>query len=881
MVGALTSLPTGTVAFLMTDIEGSTRMVTALGELFPRLLGEHFAVLDEAIAGYTGTVVSSEGDAVFAAFGSVRQAVAAAVDAQRALDAHAWPVGAQVKVRMGIHAGEAVFGGRDYTGLDVHRTARIAGAGWGGQVLLSGAARALAGDVLPEGFAFRDLGTHGLRDMPGPEHLYQLLAPGLTTEFPPLRTMNMAIRTNLPASFTRFVGRQREVDEVSALVDSQRLVTLTGPGGTGKTRLSIETARTLLDRFPDGVWFVALDSVRDPQLVVPTIAHTLGVREQPGLPMSAVLTERLAAEKTLLVLDNLEQVIAAAPDIASLLAATASVSILASSREPLSIGGERVYPVPPLAVPGDSLHPSAADLQGSGSIELFIERAQAVRPAFTMTDENAPAIAAICRRLDGLPLAIELAAARLNVLAPNQILSRLDESLTLLASSRRDLPDRQRTLRGTIDWSHDMLPEPERVLFRRMSVFTGGTDLETVQAVADPGHELSADALDLVTALVDRSLLRSSDEGGVARLGMLETIREYAAERLADAGEKADLEARHAAYYTALAESAENVIRDPSRDELLDRLDRELGNFRSVIAWSLRSGSPHMGLRLANALNNFWHLRNHIAEAVRALEELVAASADQGGTVLRARALLIAAGLLAWLADSERSRPLAEEGIAMAEQLGDLYGVAMGKGNLGWSIFYVEPQLAQGVFEEAVAAARAVGDEPLEMQALMGQAWTYLRLGRLDEASSRAEEVIELGDRIGAPYVTSFALLTQGAVLAERGEVAAPLRHYGAALRRAYGAGAHIGTALALDAFASAALDRSDVDRGVELSAAADRLRREIGGNVTVREIGWEEPLTRARAMMDPAEHERAVERGRALTVDQAVAMALEDVPAQ
>lgn len=416
---------------------------------------------------------------------------------------------------MGIHAGEAVFGGRDYTGLDVHRTAHCGcRLGWSGLAL--GCGPCTCWRCPPGGFAFRDLGTHGLRDMPGPEHLYQLLAPGLTTEFPPLRTMNMAIRTNLPASFTRFVGRQREVDEVSALVDSQRLVTLTGPGGTGKTRLSIETARTLLDRFPDGVWFVALDSVRDPQLVVPTIAHTLGVREQPGLPMSAVLTERLAAEKTLLVLDNLEQVIAAAPDIASLLAATASVSILASSREPLSIGGERVYPVPPLAVPGDSLHPSAADLQGSGSIELFIERAQAVRPAFTMTDENAPAIAAICRRLDGLPLAIELAAARLNVLAPNQILSRLDESLTLLASSRRDLPDRQRTLRGTIDWSHDMLPEPERVLFRRMSVFTGGTDLETVQAVADPGHELSAGALDLVTALVDRSLLRSSDEGGVA-----------------------------------------------------------------------------------------------------------------------------------------------------------------------------------------------------------------------------------------------------------------------------------------------------------------------------------------------------------------------------
>jgi predicted ATPase/class 3 adenylate cyclase len=877
----MTSLPTGTVAFLMSDIEGSTRLVATVGDVFPRLLDEHFELLDKAIAAHAGTLVSSEGDSVFAVFASARQAVAASIDAQRALAAHRWPPAAHVKVRMGIHAGEAVLGGRDYTGLEVHRTARIAAAGWGGQVLLSGTARVLAAEALPDGVSFRDLGAHELRDMPAPEHLYQLVAPGLGAEFPPLRTATRSTRTNLPESLTRFVGRQHELDEIRALVDSERLVTLTGPGGTGKTRLSIEVARTLLDRFGDGVWFVALDAVRDPQLLIPTIAQTLGVVEQPGRATAAVLAERLSGDKALLVLDNVEQIVDAAPDIASLLQTTSSLTIIASSREPLSIEGERLYPVPPLAIPAESGHLTASDVEGSGSIELFVERARAARPDFKLSDENAPAIAAICRRLDGLPLAIELAAARVNVLVPNQILSRLDDRLTLLGSTRRDLPDRQRSLRGAIDWSHELLSEPERALFRRLSVFHGGAGLEAVEAVADLPGSPDADVLDLVTGLVDRSLLRSTHEGGGARLTMLETIREYAAERLAASGEAADLQARHAEYYATLAESAANMIEDPRQDELLDQFDRELGNLRAAITWSRRTGHPDTGLRLATALIDFWHLRNHIAEAVRALEELVAASAAEGATVLRARGLIVAAGLLTWLADTERSRPLAEEGIVMAEQLSDMVGIALGKSSLGWSIFYREPELALEVFEEGLAAARGVGNGLLEMETLTGQAWTHMRLGRLDEARARADEVIELGDRIGVAYITSFALLTRGAVESAYGNASAALRLFGDALRRAYAAGAHVGTALALDAFACAALDRGEVDRGVRLSAAADRLRREIGGNVTIGAIGWDEPLARAKGMIGQAQYELAFEQGRALSADQAVAMALEDAPAQ
>jgi predicted ATPase/class 3 adenylate cyclase len=867
---------TGTVAFLMSDIEGSTRLISVAGDAFPRLLDEHHGLMRRVITDHGGTVISTEGDSVFAVFPSAREAVATATDAQLALAAHAWPGGASVKVRMGIHAGEAMRGGTDYTGLEVHRTARIMAAASGGQVLVSEAARALAAGTLPEGASLRDMGAHRLRDMPTPEHLYQLLAPGLDVDFPPLRTPTVTTASNLPSSLTRFIGRARELGDLRALLRSHRLVTLTGPGGSGKTRLSIETARSLMDRFPDGVWFVALEAVRDPELVVPTIANTLGVPEQPGRAAFEVLAEELAERRALLVLDNLEQVVEAAGDIARLIGSVGSLSILASSREPLSVGGEQVYLVPPLAIPAGLEHPRAADIQDSGSIELFVERARAVRSDFSLTDENAPTIAAICRRLDGLPLAIELAAARINVLSADEILARLEDRLTLLASSRRDLPDRQRTLRGAIDWSHELLPEPERLLFRRCSVFVGGMDLEAIERVVDPEHELPAPVLDLTATLVDRSLVRSRQDGGAARLAMLETIREYAAERLAAAGEAADLEARHAEYYASTGEAAASLMMDPRRDEILDRLDREIGNLRAAIAWSLRTGNADIGLRLATGLSDFWHLRNHITEAVRALEELVESSGSEGDTILRARGLLVAGGLLTWLAETERSRAHSEAGIAMAERLGDLAGVAIGKSSVGWAIFYSEPERALAVFEEALVAARSVGDRTIEMESMMGQSWTHLLLGRSDAASALATEVIELGERIGAPYITAFALISHGIVAAERGDLVVATARFAEALRRAHAAGAHVGTALALDGFASLALERGDAGRAVRLAAAADRLREEIGSNITFKEVGREQPLGRARRLVGGADVELAIEAGRRLSVDEAVAIALE-----
>jgi predicted ATPase/class 3 adenylate cyclase len=871
------SLATGTVCFLMTDIEGSTRLVAALGDVFPRLLDEHFSVLDEAVTSNGGTVVSSEGDSLFAVFPAARQAVAAAIAGQRAIAAHEWQSATELKVRMGIHAGEAVIGGRDYTGIDVHRTARICAAAWGGEIIASDVVRALAGDDLLEGVSFRDLGVHALRDLPAPDRLFQLCAPGLTTEFPPPRTVTITTATNLLSPMTRFIGRTRELRAVQELFEHERLVTLTGPGGTGKTRLAIEAARSLLDRYPDGVWFVALDTVRDASLLMPTIAQTLHVPEQPGRPIAATLAESLASKRTLLVLDNLEQIVAGAPEIAMLLAATTAVGVLGSSREPLAIAGEHVYQVPPLGLPAEPGRPKAADLAGSESVDLFIERARAARADFSLDDDNAPAVAAICRRLDGLPLAIELAAARTNVLAPEQILSRLDHRLTVLASSRRDLPERQRTLRGAIDWSHDLLSAPERAFFRRFSVFAGGADLDAVAAVVDPDGSVGGDILDLSSGLVDRSLLRSTLGGNRSRLEMLETIREYAAERLAESTEAPEVQARHAAYYRALAEPLEFVMIDPRRDELLEQVERELPNIRAAIAWSLETADHHTGLVIMTGLLDYWHIRDHVAEARRALDELLDASAADGATPLRAKATQVAAELSSWVADYARGIELAERAVALAEATGDKRTIMAAQMVAGWTT--VQPQVQKAVihFDAAIALARETGDDRMLAMSLGGHSAALIRLHDLDRAAADAAEALGISRRIGDGYNAANANASLAIIALLNGDLDGAARGFAEVTRGSSEAGGHLMLLIGLDGLATVALERGELPAGARLAAASDQLRVSIGGGPTLGLVGLEPALDHARRTMDPIDFERAADEGRALTMEQVVAQAIGD----
>ena len=534
--------------------------------------------------------------------------------------------------------------------------------------------------------------------------------------------------------------------------------------------------------------------------------------------------------------------------------------------------------MPPLGLPAEPGVPTARDIAANEAVELFVERARAARSDFILSDANAPAIAAICRRLDGLPLAIELAAARINLLSPDQIVARLDHRLALLATSRRDLPERQRTLRGAIDWSYDLLAGPEQAFFRRLSVFSGGAELDAIRAVVDPEGALGTDALDLASALVDRSLLRSTRIGDENRLDMLETIREYAAEHLAASPEEeSETRARHAAYYRDLAEASEGLLTDVRRDELLDRLDRELANFRAAIAWSLEARLPETGLRIAAALREFWHLRNHLLEGRRALDELLTASADEGATSLRFRALATGANLAGWHGAYDRQLELFQDAAAMAEAMGDRRQIAVAKAGLGWARIGSQPLSARDQLEDA-SHTREGGwrhGDPIR-GALQGLTLVCIRLGDLEAGRRSVVEALAVGETSGETYDNALNLMALGLIETRAGDSKAGRRRIAEALRQLHKAGAYAGLSIALDVLATLAFERGAPERGARLAAAADRLRREVGGGPSTAIILLEEPLDRARRTMAPADFERAVAAGWALTTDEAVALGLE-----
>ncbi|MET1232036.1 MAG: adenylate/guanylate cyclase domain-containing protein, partial [Candidatus Limnocylindrales bacterium] len=518
-----TAYPTGTVTFLFTDIEGSTRLVERLGTTaYTDVLERHQQLMRAALAATGGREIKTEGDSFFVVFRSAPSAVEAAVTAQRALAAEPWPDGVAVSVRMGMHTGEGVVApDSDYVGLDVHRAARIAGAGHGGQVLVSGTTRALTETSLPAGVTLRDLGEHRLKDLSRSERIAQLAIAGLPDQFPPLRTLD-ATPNNLPILPTSFVGRVHEVAEARRLLTTTRLLTLTGPGGTGKTRLALQVAAESIEDFPDGVFFVPLEPVSEGVLVAPAIAACLGVREG-----ETTIAERVAdyirSRRILLVLDNFEQVMDAAALMGDLLKAGPDLRLLVTSRSPLHVYGEQEYPVPPLGIPDPANLPQLEAMAQYEAVALFIARAMAAKPDFAVTNENAPAVAAITARLDGLPLAIELAAARVKLLNPQAMLPRLESRLALLGGGARDLPARQQTLRGAIDWSYGLLDEAQRSLFARASVFSGGFDLEAAEAICGPaiGGGPFLDVLDGLGDLADQSLVRQLEEHDLVRFRIL------------------------------------------------------------------------------------------------------------------------------------------------------------------------------------------------------------------------------------------------------------------------------------------------------------------------------------------------------------------------
>jgi predicted ATPase/class 3 adenylate cyclase len=688
----MADLPSGTVTLLFSDIEGSTRVLQRSGDAYAGLLAEHRRLLSEAFERYRGYVLDSEGDAFFVAFSSANDAASAAAEAQRALAGHEWPGEGEIRVRMGLHTGEPRPVDGRYVGLDVHHAARVMAAGHGGQVLVSESTRAL----LDERIRLRDLGSHRLKDLSGTQRLFQLDVEGLPTEFPPLKTLDNRI-TNLPTPPNAFIGRTRELADTQALLqrDDVRLLTLIGTGGTGKTRLALQLAADVVDQFNHGVFFVSLAPVRDWELVAATIARTLGLREQPGETVLETLTEYVRDRELLLVLDNFEQVLAAAPTLAGLLLSAPGLRLLVTSRTPLRLRGERAYRVPQLDVPDLRRPAVAAEVAEYESVRLFVERAQAAAVDFTVSDENVEAVAEICVRLDGLPLAIELAAPRVRTLPPPALLRRLDQRLTLLTGGAQDLDERQRTLRGTIEWSYDLLLAKEKTLFARLGVFVGGCRLAAAEAVCDPDGLFGSELLDGLDSLVQKSLLRQrADSDGEPRFWMLETIRDFAVELLDSSGEVGDACARHAAWTAEAAERLDVESRTGDHPAFLARVDDEYANVREAIGWARKTRDGETLLRLATALWGFWSMRGYVAEGRRALEDAL----ELGGR-RPARALL---GLCTLRVMSGESRlEDAEEALRAAEEVGDDFSLAQAWNLLG--------RIQGGVFGSMALAERAWG----------------------------------------------------------------------------------------------------------------------------------------------------------------------------
>jgi predicted ATPase/class 3 adenylate cyclase len=904
--------PSGTVTFLFTDIEGSTRRWDERPEAMKDALARHDAILHEHIERHHGHVFKTVGDAFHAAFATALPALLAAVEAQRALAAEGWG-GA---VRMALHAGTADERDGDYFGPTLNRAARLRDAGHGGQILLSAVTAGLVRGQLTDGVELRDLGVHRLRDLAEPEQVYQAAVWGLPADFPPLRLAD-GHPTNLPAPLTSFLGRERELDDVARLMERARLVTLTGPGGTGKTRLALAVAERLRGQYPDGVWFVDLSPLSDPALVATSIGQALGLRDSGSRPPADVVTGYLRDKRLLLVLDNFEQVVEAAPLVRELLAGSPGLVVLVTSRMPLRLSGEREFPVPPLPLPEATVTDGAA-LAEVPSVALFVERAQDVKPDFALTPDNAEAVADICGRLDGLPLAIELAASRVRVLPPQALLARLDHRLQVLTGGSRDLPRRHQTLRDTIAWSHDLLTPDEQALFRRLAVFAGGCTLEAAEAICNA--DLTLDVLDGIASLVEKSLLREADgPEGEPRLTMFDTIREFALERLAESSEDAELRRRHARYYLGIAQGALRLHGGPEQATWLARLETDQDNLRAALAWC--HADPESGeteLRLVAALGPFWQTRGSRAEGRRWSEQALAARrAQYEGTRVLAAALLSAGRFASTPTDHAAAQPDLEASVAIWRTLRHRRGLATALSFLGGT------HLNQGAvleacahFEEAESLHRQVGDILGLTRTLHFWAIATDLAGDHERATALAEEGLALcrehGDAEGAGmilarlgnrarlqgeylraselYEESIALWTQSGsrptlllvnlgqtILRGTGQVGRAVALFTEALTTARRAGNPRSLGDVLTGFAGAAVVRGDLLHAARLLGAVDRTLTEMDVPMGATDrADFDHYLAHVRAELDSATFAAAWHEGHALSLDAAAALALE-----
>ena len=934
--------PARTATFLFTDIEGSTRLWEDHRDAMSRALETHDSLLRSVVERSGGDVVKTTGDGMLAAFDRAESALAAALDGQIDLAEHDWPGTGPLRVRMAIHSGTADVRDGDFFGPALNRVARLLAIGHGGQVLVSGTTAGLVADDLPAGSELIDLGEHRLRDLDRPEHVYQLVAAPLRREFPPLRS-GSSHPTNLPLQVTSFVGREQELVDIERLLSTGRMVTLVGVGGTGKTRLALHAAADVVERYANGAWLVELAPLTDAGLVVAEIGRALRVQPQPDQPPLEPLVDYLRSKELLLVLDNCEHLIETVADVAyRLLGSCSGLRILTSSREPLGIDGERVYAVPSLTLPADpdvdrAHAPADAEeleqAERSEAVSLFVERARSILPSFALDASNVGAVVEICRRLDGIPLALELAAARVNLLSPAEIAEGLGDRFRLLTGGRRTALPRQRTLQALVDWSWDLLDDADRRLLRRLSVFAGGWTLEAAESVtadltdggARPGGAARVATLDGLGRLVDRSLV-TVDHAGATRYRMLETIRQYAADRLAESGEARDLRDRHLSTYLQLTVAAEAGLAGPGMTTWLLRLDTEIDNLRAALDWAFEA-HPEAGLEMCVALIRYWRSRSMGSEGLdrtgQAIDHVRALAPPDAEATAQARAVLLARGLAgaAFLKltggrpdaaavaeeaigaaraagdpaalidavttlvnvralvtdgrDVDAWRTMLLEALTLGETLGDGTRVARLQAILALIEAPLDPPSADAWLERASEAAAKSGN-PLEIATISHiRGRIASRTGRLVDAqrwfAQSQAQFHAIGDRrfeLSARSELAHALRRSGAIDAAEAE-------YRETIHGWQHSGNRGAIANQLEAIAFLAVARGSGERAARLLGAAEALREVAGSPMTAQERREHDgELLRLRAQLEAAALDEHWAEGRAMSSEEAVALA-------
>ena len=886
--------PTGIVTFLVSDIEDSGRLWETYPDAMQKAQLRHDDLMQQSMTAHGGYIFKSVGGSLCVAFASPAAAVQAAIAAQTALLAEPWPPDLPLpgdgrpglRVGMALHMGSVQERDGDYIGAAVNRVTRLLAAGHGAQVLLSLLTADETRAALPPEALLRDMGERRLKDLNRPERIFQLAMPGWPTDFPALKTLD-ARPNNLPAHLTVLVGRETELERCRERLrrPDVRLMTLTGPGGIGKTRLALQVATEMIEEFEDGAFLVPL-TTSDPDLALADLAQTLGVRETPGQPVLASLREALRDKNMLVVVDNFEQVVAATPLIADLLVAAPRLKFAVTSEIVLRLRGENVMRLEPLSVPRGRRLPPSDELLTYSAVALFVQRAAESKADFALTEDNAAAVVEICRRLDGLPLAIELAAARIKVLNPQTMLSRMENTLKLLTGGARDLPSRQQTIRNAISWSYDLLEEREKRAFTRLGVFVGGFNLEAAETIINATGDLEQDILDEVASLVDKSLLRQDEEvNGETRFSLLRTVREFALEQLAARGESDEIRQNHAAYYRALAEEAEPKLTGPQQAQWLNRLEAEHGNLRAALDWLAESGDYEAAWAMGGALWRFWSVRGYFSEGRACLTRLLDSGpmdlAGEPASVRQARAKLVqsAGTLAAQQGDYPAAREWYEESLALRREVGDKRGTANLLNNLGvLARFEGDLATARARYEESLALLRALGDRAAVGQALNNLGLVLRYQGDLAGARQSLEESLRLRRQLKDKWGIANSLSSLGDLALDQGDYAAAETFLHESLGLNLELGDRRALAFDLEYLAGLAAVQERLEYAAHLAGAAEALREEIQSPLSpAEEAKVEARLRPARDALGPTAYGEALAVGRTISLDAAIGRAFGD----